>query len=89
MYFSHTATVKNVVSIRVLQCFLDIGRFASSSKTMRATLLQYQNFVKFCLQEGSISDAFSHPKSHQNSIKISSISELEFHLILRRFWEGF
>ena len=83
------ATVKNVVSICVLQCFLDIGLFARSSKTVRATLLQYQNYVKYRLQEGSISDAFSHPKTHRNSIKISCISELDFHLILRRFWEGF
>ena len=83
------ATVKNVVSICVLQCFLDVGLFAESSKTVRATLLQYQNFVKYRLQEGSISDAFSHPKTHKNSIEICCISELDFRLILRRFWEGF
>ena len=69
--------------------FLDIGLSAKASKTVRATLLHYQNYVKSRLQEGSISDAFSHPKTHKNSVEICCISELDFRLILRRFWEGF
>ena len=83
------ATVKNVVSICVLQCFLDIGLSANERKIVRAKLSQFQITVRNSLKLGSNSDTISLWKTYRNRVKISGISELYFDLILRRFWEGF
>ena len=44
------ATVKNVVSICVLQCFLDIGLSAKERKIVRAKLSQFQITVRNSLK---------------------------------------
>ena len=53
------ATVKNVVSICVLQCFLDIGLSAKECKIVRAKLSQFQITVRNSLKYGSNSNANS------------------------------
>ena len=44
------ATVKNVVSICVLQCFFDIGLSATARKIVRAKLSQFQITVRNSLK---------------------------------------
>ena len=66
-----------------------IGLSARERKIVRAKLSQFQITVRNLWKQDSNPDEISQWKTYRTSVKISDISELDFDLILRRFWEGF